>query len=150
MPLKPVTVLSQTSSWNGAVTVSTRGVSQVMQGSGMASPGSSRYYGRDDARGLSNPPFPVSPIPVSPIPQSTPGPGSPLRDRGVVVTGVDSSRDSALQRDGLQVTPTFYGAPSESYEKSLPSQLSGIYFSKVFYLATLISKYIRALSLENL
>ena len=149
MPLKPVTVLSQTSSWNGAVTVSTRGVSQVMQGSGMASPGSSRYYGcnngRDDARGLSNPPFPVSPIP-----QSTPGPGSPLRDRGVVVTGVDASRDSALQRDGLQVTPTFYGAPSESYEKSLPSQLSGIYFSKVFYLATLISKYIRALSLENL
>jgi len=149
MPLKPVTVLSQTSSWNGAVTVSTRGVSQVMQGSGMASPGSSRYYGcnngRDDARGLSNPPFPVSPIP-----QSTPGPGSPLRDRGVVVTGVDASGDSALQRDGLQVTPTFYGAPSESYEKSLPSQLSGIYFSKVFYLATLISKYIRALSLENL
>jgi hypothetical protein len=128
MPLKPVTVLSQTSSWNGAVTVSTRGVSQGMPGSGMASPGSSRYYGRDDARGVSNPPFPVSPIP-----QSTPGPGSPLRDRGVVVTGVDASaRGSALQRDGFQVTPTFYGAPSESYEKSLPLHLSGISFLKVF------------------
>ena len=141
MPLKPVTVLSQTSSWNGAVTVSTRGVSQGMRGleiaREMASPDSSRYLGRDDARGvsddargLSNPPFPVSPIP-----QSSPGPESPSRDRGVVVTGVDASaRGSALEREGFSTN--FYGAPSESYEKSLPSQFSGIYFSKVFYVVT--------------
>ena len=135
MPLKPVTVLSQTSSWNGAVTVSTRGVSQEMEGLGMATPGSSNYHARDDARGLSNPPFLVSPIP-----QSIPGPGSPSRDRGIVVTGVDvSARGNALQRESFRVTPTSYGSPSESYEcneKSLPAQLSGIYFSKVFHVAT--------------